>query len=167
MTQGTNPHALHDTAKGLYEDKTGDWVFETPEWDKWINCRERALWIHGIPGAGKTILASHVIDKTLSICETKGKQARCIYYYCHHSHNQDETTPFLRWLIIQLLQGLNPAEHDGWEWWSTFNTMIGVSGRCFDNLKVVGAAGGYTHRGEDNFADERYENYGCAGSWGS
>lgn len=61
----------------------------------------------------------------------------------------------------------NPAEHDGWEWWSTFNTMIGVSGRCFDNLKVVGAAGGYTHRWEDNFADERYENYGCAGSWGS
>ena len=107
MPQGTNPHALHDTAKGLYEDKTGDWVFETPEWDKWINCRERALWIHGIPGAGKTILASHVIEKTLSVCETKGKQARCIYYYCHHSHNQDETTPFLRWLISQLLQGLD------------------------------------------------------------
>ena len=107
MPQGTSSRALHNTATGLYEDKTGDWVFETPEWDNWIDCRERALWIHGIPGAGKTVLASHVIEKILSICETKGKQTRCIYYYCHHSHNQDETTPFLRWLISQLLQGLD------------------------------------------------------------
>ena len=107
MPQGTNPHALHNSAKELYEDKTGDWIFETPEWDKWINCRERALWIHGIPGAGKTVLASHVIEKTLSICETRGKKTRCSYYYCHHSHNRDETPSFLGWLISQLLQGLD------------------------------------------------------------
>lgn len=90
-------------------------MLATPEWANWINCRERALWIHGIPGAGKTVLASHVIEKTRNICETRGKKTRLVYYYCHHSHNQDETAPFLRWLVSELLQGLDEIPSIAWE----------------------------------------------------
>ncbi len=107
IQHNASPDALHNAATNLYEDKTGDWVFETPEWHSWINCQERALWIHGIPGAGKTVLASHVIEKTISICETQGKQTRTVYYYCHHSHDQDEARPFLRWLVSELLRSLD------------------------------------------------------------
>jgi len=62
------------------------------------------LWIHGIPGAGKTTLAAHIIEKTLSICEAEDKRVTCVYYYCYHGHNQDESVPFLRWLVSQLLR---------------------------------------------------------------
>ncbi|MEJ0106519.1 MAG: NACHT domain-containing protein [Bacteroidota bacterium] len=62
------------------------------------------MWIHGIPGAGKTILAAHIIETTLRICERKDKRTTCIYYYCYHGHNQDESVPFLRWLVSQLLR---------------------------------------------------------------
>jgi hypothetical protein len=62
------------------------------------------LWIHGIPGAGKTILAAYIIEKTLSICKAEDKRTTCVYYYCYHGHNQDESVPFLRWLISQLLR---------------------------------------------------------------
>ncbi|KAK3371102.1 hypothetical protein B0T24DRAFT_650215 [Lasiosphaeria ovina] len=115
MPQGTSSYALHSAVKGLYEEKTGDWVFETPEWNNWIDCRKRTLWIHGIPGAGKTVLASYVIERTRSICETKGKQTRCIYYYCYHGRHQDEATPFLRWLVSQLLQGLEEIPETAWD----------------------------------------------------
>jgi hypothetical protein len=62
------------------------------------------LWIHGIPGAGKTILAAHIIEKTLSICKAEDKRTTCTYYYCYHGHNQDESVPLLRWLVSQLLR---------------------------------------------------------------
>ncbi|KAE9371111.1 hypothetical protein N431DRAFT_376507 [Stipitochalara longipes BDJ] len=102
--QDTNPSEAHNRAKHLYENKTGDWVFTTPHWSDWINSRIRALWIHGIPGAGKTILAGHITEKTLLICEENDKRTTCVYYYCYHVHNQDESMPFLRWLLSQLLR---------------------------------------------------------------
>jgi len=106
--QGTSSWHIHDTAKKRYENGTGDWVFQTPEWDNWVNFRERAIWLHGIPGAGKTVLASHVIEKIRSICT--GKKQIYSYYYCYHGHNQDESSPFLRSIVSTLL-----AEQDGGE----------------------------------------------------
>lgn len=26
----------------------------------------------------------------------------CAYYYCHYSHNQDESVPFLSWTVSQI-----------------------------------------------------------------
>ncbi|KAF8857794.1 hypothetical protein BDZ45DRAFT_550651, partial [Acephala macrosclerotiorum] len=42
--------------------ETGDWLLETPEFNKWLGDRNRTLWLDGIPGSGKTVLASVVID---------------------------------------------------------------------------------------------------------
>ncbi|KAK3933930.1 hypothetical protein QBC46DRAFT_462872 [Diplogelasinospora grovesii] len=53
------PSVLHNAARDLYENGTGDW---------------RALWLHGIPGAGKTVLASHVIEGTLQDCKVRNEQ---------------------------------------------------------------------------------------------
>ncbi|KAH8888440.1 hypothetical protein GQ53DRAFT_871372 [Thozetella sp. PMI_491] len=72
--EGTGPWALHYTAKKNYEPGTGDWIFKTPEWDGWISGQERALWLNGIPGAGKTVLASHIIEKVIEHCEANDSQ---------------------------------------------------------------------------------------------
>ncbi|CAN9290399.1 unnamed protein product [Alternaria alternata] len=39
----------------------------------------------------------------------------------------------------------NPADHDGHEWYATFSTPIWVRARCWNNNKVVKAAGGWTN----------------------
>lgn len=145
VPQGTSSPALHNTARSLYEDETGDWVFRTPEWKNWIDCRKRGLWIHGIPGAGKTVLASYVIERTRSICETKGKKEKCIYYYCYHGRNQDETTPFLRWLVSQLLQGLDEMPRAAYDTYEScaepdFQQLLSILGealRSFDRIYVA------------------------------
>jgi len=90
-------------------------VFRTPDWDAWINTRVRALWIHGIPGAGKTILAAHIIEGTLRICEANDKRTTCVYYYCYHGHNQDESVPLLRWLVSQLLREADTVPTLAWK----------------------------------------------------
>ncbi|TVY63617.1 Vegetative incompatibility protein HET-E-1 [Fusarium oxysporum f. sp. cubense] len=56
------------------------------------------MWIYGLPGAGKTVLASYVIEELEKLCEPANGSV-CSYYYCHYSHNQDETVPFLSWVI--------------------------------------------------------------------
>jgi len=78
------------------------------------------MWIHGIPGAGKTVLASFLIEETKKACATRisgnvpNKPVVCVYYYCYFARNQDEAGPFLRWLIGQLCRQcrLIPSEID-------------------------------------------------------
>lgn len=101
--QHTDPSSLHFRARKDYEPGTGEWMLRTPEWISWLNARERCLWIHGIPGAGKTILMSYLIEQIKQHCELP-QPSKCtyVYYYCYFGHDQDETAPFLRWLINQL-----------------------------------------------------------------
>jgi len=102
----TDPSPNRHAADDLYESGTGDWVFRTPQWDSWINYRCRCLWLHGIPGAGKTILAAHVttaLEQQHKATSHQGKLAvATIYYFCYHGRNGDETHSFLRWLVTQL-----------------------------------------------------------------
>ncbi|KAK3312862.1 hypothetical protein B0H66DRAFT_569022 [Apodospora peruviana] len=119
----TNPSSLHNDACDLYEPGTCDWVLRMPEWKDWIDLQSRCLWIHGIPGCGKTVLAAHLIRTVADLCTADGQSKlslshhgrRCavLYYYCHHSHNSDEMLPFLRWVVGQLIikaEGKLPVE---------------------------------------------------------
>lgn len=58
----------------------------------------------------------------------------------------------------------DPASHNGWEWTASFHTPIWVKARCFSNLKVQKAAGGYTMKYNQDFAKEQYSDYGCSGN---
>lgn len=103
--QHINPSPNHNSAHTLYAAGTGDWMFCTSEWKDWASIRSRCLWVHGIPGAGKTVLASHLIEKInqLDTCDAEGDMpVATVYYYCYHARDQDETAPFLRWIISQL-----------------------------------------------------------------
>ena len=66
----------------------------------------RCLWIHGIPGAGKTILASFLVEQLKTHCKDRMKTGYA-YYYCYFGHNQDETSPFLSWIIARLCRQAN------------------------------------------------------------
>lgn len=76
----------------------------------------RFLWVHGLPGSGKTILASHLNDEVALHCGAKG----CSYYYCLYEHNRDETESFLRHIVrdfcIQLGCFIPPKLHDLWKY---------------------------------------------------
>ena len=83
-------------------------MLRSPEWRDWLNAKRRCLWIHGIPGAGKTVLASHLIETINEHCEqTPQRTCISVYYYCYFGHNQNEVAPFLRWLITQLCRQHN------------------------------------------------------------
>lgn len=80
-------------------------MFRTPEWPLWIEGEYRCLWIHGIPGAGKSILASYLAEEIQKFCTSSSNNHLKLgyaYYYCYFGHNQDDSSHFLRWIIGQL-----------------------------------------------------------------
>ena len=84
-------------------------MLRSSEWIGWLEAKNRCLWIHGIPGAGKTVLMSHLIEQIKETCEQSAqREVVYVYYYCYFAHNQDEAKSFLKWLIIQLCR---KAEH--------------------------------------------------------
>lgn len=52
-----NPALKHQEFREEYQKGSGYWIFDTPEYLTWMNTQNSGLWIYGIPGAGKTILA--------------------------------------------------------------------------------------------------------------
>ncbi|KAH0551625.1 hypothetical protein GP486_007158 [Trichoglossum hirsutum] len=105
---------------------TGSWLTETDEYKEWMaGDRSACLWCYGIPGSGKTILASTLID-TLSI-DITGKdvtiqrfnsrdiidkditshEVAIDYYYCDFSDSKSlETRIILGTIIRQLLENI-------------------------------------------------------------
>jgi hypothetical protein len=102
-------------------------MIDSKEWVDWLNKDFRFMWIHGIPGAGKTELASILIERLIQSVGITTKSSdttseglnsampptanllpkacgedAVLYYYCYFGHSQDETIPFLRWVVAQL-----------------------------------------------------------------
>jgi len=97
----TNPSDIHDRARRLYAEGTNIWILQSEEWRRWVRQQDQFIWIHGIPGAGKTLLLSHLYE-TLNLQLPARTSVETVYYYCYFGHNQDETLPLLQWLVSQL-----------------------------------------------------------------
>ncbi|KAF4844008.1 hypothetical protein CGCSCA4_v007520 [Colletotrichum siamense] len=98
-----DPSSLHHQAQENHEPGTCDWATRLPEWLKFLNGGEHCLWIHGIPGAGKTILASQLIEQIEEHClNSDSEKLLSIYYYCYFGHNRDESIPLLKWILNRL-----------------------------------------------------------------
>ncbi|KAH9228308.1 hypothetical protein K456DRAFT_1901412 [Colletotrichum gloeosporioides 23] len=114
--QDTDPSPLHHLAQKNDEAGTCDWFGRIPEWSRFLNGSERCLWIHGIPGAGKTILASQLVKKIEEHClESRSERVFSTYYYCYFGHNQDESIPFLRWVLNRLCRKAQKVSDHLWK----------------------------------------------------
>ncbi|KAF2024888.1 C2H2 domain-containing protein [Setomelanomma holmii] len=87
---------------------TARWIIDRPIIKDWIELSDPAmplLWMHGIPGAGKTILASAIIDE----CK-KTRDSLTGFFYCHDGISGSNTAmDILKGLANQLL---NQARDD-------------------------------------------------------
>ena len=65
---------------------TGKWLFDLPEMSDWLDNSKEALWIYGIPGAGKTILSTLVVDEVLS--RKRSNSVGTAYFYIRHDDTE-------------------------------------------------------------------------------
>jgi len=52
----TDPTINHNAACEKHEPQTGNWFIQGKDYSQWKETPSSFLWLHGIPGCGKTIL---------------------------------------------------------------------------------------------------------------
>ncbi|OBT97547.1 hypothetical protein VE01_04507 [Pseudogymnoascus verrucosus] len=80
---------------------TGEWLFETLEFEAWLAGRDRILWCSGQPGAGKTVLASSIINK-LQIRQSS-RDVGLAFTYCNYKEHDIQTLSNLMGSLVQQL----------------------------------------------------------------
>ncbi|KFY29750.1 hypothetical protein V493_02257 [Pseudogymnoascus sp. VKM F-4281 (FW-2241)] len=87
---------------------TGQWLLDTTEFQLWFTTKKRTLFCPGIPGSGKTILTSIVIEKLISQFGND-KNIGIAYLYCNFRRGDEQKiNDLLAGLLKQLAQALNP-----------------------------------------------------------
>jgi hypothetical protein len=82
---------------------TGQWLLDLPDFQRWSQAAKQTLFCPGIPGAGKTILTSIVVDELLTRFEND-RTIGIAYVYCNFRQKQEQTAETL---IASLLKQLS------------------------------------------------------------
>lgn len=82
-----DPEANHRMSLKLQQSGTGLWLIEGLEFQKWLSESNSKLWLFGIPGVGKTVLASLVIEESLKLASPALGVA---YYYCDYKSSKSQ-----------------------------------------------------------------------------
>ncbi|EPS41921.1 hypothetical protein H072_4150 [Dactylellina haptotyla CBS 200.50] len=86
---------------------TGTWLLSSSEYQTWLNTRKQVLFCSGIPGAGKTILISIVIDH-LKTWFGDDSTIGIAYIYCNFKRKDEQNIyDLLASLLKQLLRSLD------------------------------------------------------------
>ncbi|KAJ5165607.1 uncharacterized protein N7500_007437 [Penicillium coprophilum] len=97
-----------DWGKPIYQPGTGRWFIESPEFQNWIQNPGQTLFCPGIPGAGKSNMASIVIDE-LDRRHGEDPSVGVAYIFCSFRYCDDprqSTDNVLASMIRQLIRRL-------------------------------------------------------------
>ena len=81
--QPYDPHQNHGMSLRLRHPGTGLWFMESDEIKSWLRCPGARLWCYGIPGAGKTVLASSIIQEAI---EQSCPNVAVAFFYCDYKN---------------------------------------------------------------------------------
>ena len=99
----TDPGNNHDMSRKLWHPCTGSWLTNGTEFRGWLtNMTAQDIWCYGIPGSGKTVLASAVIEEVLK-CRSHSVAAAYFYYDYKDVKTQDPAN-ILGSLVKQLIR---------------------------------------------------------------
>ncbi|KAK8099893.1 hypothetical protein PG999_010267 [Apiospora kogelbergensis] len=96
----SNPQSNYDMSCRLRHSGTGLWLTRLPEFQNWLSAPNSKLWLKGIPGAGKTVLAGVVIEEALN--RSTESTASAFFFCDYKNENTHKPEIILRALIYQL-----------------------------------------------------------------
>jgi hypothetical protein len=98
------PFINYENALGKRHKGTGVWFTGGQAFANWKKQPNSILWLHGIPGCGKTVLSSTIIEQLDSTITTG--RILLYFYFAFNDTNKQTLENMLRSLVHQLYQGL-------------------------------------------------------------
>ena len=96
-----NYDSNHKTAMKLRHSGTGRWFLQGQAFQTWLNNDNSFLWLHAIPGAGKTILISSAVEYLKE--NIQSQEVGLAYFYTDYKESQKkEPSQILCTLLSQL-----------------------------------------------------------------
>ncbi|KAF1930669.1 HET-domain-containing protein [Didymella exigua CBS 183.55] len=96
----TNYHKAHKQRQA----ETGLWLLKGAKFAKWKESAASRLWLYGIPGCGKTILSSTIIEHLLQHCHANASMVTAYFYFDFNDKQKQDPELMLRSLLCQLVQ---------------------------------------------------------------
>ncbi|KAF3082326.1 hypothetical protein TWF103_003363 [Orbilia oligospora] len=87
---------------------TGQWLLDSTEYQSWLRTGKQILFCPGIPGAGKTILTSTVVDDLTARFSDSSKIA-IVYIYCNFRRKDEQDAQSLLASILKQLARGRPS----------------------------------------------------------
>ncbi|KAJ9634654.1 hypothetical protein H2199_008939 [Coniosporium tulheliwenetii] len=82
---------IHDDVYATKHPGTGDWLLRTQEFGDWLRSpNSTVLWCHGKPGAGKTVLASNVLEYITDFTVKRGMRRETGVSFAYYNYRSPE-----------------------------------------------------------------------------
>ncbi|RII13199.1 hypothetical protein CUC08_Gglean004499 [Alternaria sp. MG1] len=107
-----DPSTNYHKAQKQRQADTGLWLLNSAQFENWKTAAASRLWLHGIPGCGKTILSSTIIEHMLQHCENDIQKVTVYFYFDFKDSQKQNSEAMLCSLLRQLLQCLAVAHKD-------------------------------------------------------
>lgn len=98
--QAPDPSLNHHAARLKHEPGTGEWLLQSNRFQDWLQYEKMFLWIYGLPGFGKTVLASTIINH---MKQRQPSQDLLYFYFTFNDQRKQEVDEMLRSLLAQVI----------------------------------------------------------------
>ena len=99
-----DPSTNFQKALKLRQANTGLWLLKSDEYTRWKNAAETSLWLYGIPGCGKTILSSTVLQDVHQHCQDDPGKVIAYFFFDFNDSKKQDPEMMLCSLLCQLTQ---------------------------------------------------------------
>ncbi|KAF2094687.1 HET-domain-containing protein, partial [Rhizodiscina lignyota] len=99
-----DPSTNYQKGLRLRQADTGLWFLEREQYTTWRASPSSFIWLYGIPGCGKTVLSSTVIEDVLQHCENDPGKAAAYFYFDFNDLQKQSSELMTKSLVTQLSQ---------------------------------------------------------------
>ena len=117
-----DPSLNHNAARAKRHANTGSWLIDCQKFADWKRNAQSFMWLHGIPGCGKSVLSSTLIDNVETYCRQSPGRAMAYFYFDFSSKDNEKQKyeNMIRSLVAQL------SLQDG----RTSQTLVALYSKC-------------------------------------
>ncbi|KAH9215941.1 hypothetical protein DL95DRAFT_445710 [Leptodontidium sp. 2 PMI_412] len=97
-----DPFTNHVANRKKRQSQTGTWLLRSEQYEHWLTTPHSFLWLYGIPGSGKTVLCSTIIEQLVLYCQKMPQTAVAYFYFDFNDAGKRDFSSLIRSLITQL-----------------------------------------------------------------